>query len=388
MRYKNLYFLCLVLVSICACQKDNSIVEQASYSDSDYRIISEKLNLPITIDDYKFDFSSFGDRLSNQKATLGRVLFYDKNLSLDGAVSCASCHKQELAFADDVAFSEGVSNNHTERNSIALGSLKSFDSEYRVQEESPGLFWDERVQTVKAQMEQTFENENEMGMDITQLKSIVEQEPHYQVLFRKALSTHDIDADKILHAIEVFVRSIKSSNSKFDKAVVTNSSFVGATFEEDWRGLNEQENRGKLLFHNHCQSCHRLVDEPFDMSRLPRKSVANNGLDLRYKDTGVANISNDENDRGKFKIPGLRNIELTAPYMHDGRFNSLEEVINFYNEDIQAHPNLNKALKDENGNPKQLHLNNSEKKDLEAFLKTLTDHTLAKATRWSDPFKE
>lgn len=387
MSLRDQVVLFIVIVSICSCQKDNAFVEQASYSDSEYEIISEKLNLPLTVDDYKFNTFSIGDKPSNQKATLGRVLFYDKNLSLDGTISCASCHKQELAFADDVSFSEGVLGNHTDRNSLALGSLKSFDQEYN-SPNSPGLFWDERVSTVKEQMEQTFANENEMGMDLNDLKQIVEQEAHYDVLFRRAFSSNAIDNDKVLEALESFVRSIKSKNSKFDLASESNNNFVGLPFEKDWRGLTEEENRGKLLFSEHCQSCHLRDALQFQDFGSPRFSIANNGLDLRYKDEGVGTFTNESSDVGKFKIPGLRNIALTAPYMHDGRFNTLEEVINFYNEGIKAHPNLNFVLRKENGNPKRLNLDADDKKDLEAFLHTLTDHTIAKTERWSNPFKD
>lgn len=293
-------------------------------------------------------------------------------------------------------------NNLTSRNSIALGSLGSFDEEYGGQEGSvPGLFWDERAPSVKAQMEQTFANPDEMGMDLSQLERIVEAKPYYQTLFEIANFdgqpiNDKINTDNILTAIETFVRSLSTKNSKFDKVAINDGElFSEDGFAKNWNGFSESENRGKLLFSRNCGSCHERSLLPVGFSShnnevdfFTLKSVANNGLDMEYSDQGVGSFSTRETDNGKFKIPGLKNIALTGPYMHDGRFETLSDVIDHYNEGLQDHPNLDEDLKAVDGKPKRLNFDEQDKNDLLSFLNTLTDVEMATESKWSDPFKK
>jgi len=388
-------------VFLIACNDYVKVEESSFYEDDEYETISQDLDLPRNLDSYNVFVTGFGTTNDNMLATLGRVLFYDKDLSSDGTISCASCHDQQLAFADNVSLSEGVHGNLTTRNSIALGSLTSFDDEYGGADGSvPGLFWDERAPSVKAQMEQTFANPDEMGMDLSSLKGIVEAKPYYQTMFEIAhfeggSANNKITTNNILTAIETFVRSLSTTGSKFDQVAFDGSAFfTQGGLGGNWSEFTESENRGKHLFDQNCGSCHSRSIIPlgfsdpseFDFGRP--KSTANNGLDMTYTDKGVGSFTQKAKDNGKFKIPALKNIALSAPYMHDGRFESLGDVIDFYNSGIQDHENLDSALKDETGKAKRLNFDQQDKEDILAFLNTLTDHDMATDSKWSDPFKK
>ena len=145
--------------------------------------------------------------------------------------------------------------------------------------------------------------------------------------------------------------------------------------------FTDSENRGKELFVQHCSSCHgdRMVSAPV--------SIANNGLDLTYTDLGIGARTGFNQDKGLFKVPHLRNVAVTGPYMHDGRFETLEEVIDFYSDEVQAHDNLHPALRDDNGQVRRLNLSAADKQAMVDFLGTLTDYELAADVRFSDPFK-
>lgn len=397
-------------VFLIACNQSEDNEPYRLYNDKEYAIISEYLDLPPTPDIYQV---SGNPRLMNQLKTIGRVLFYDKDLSEDGSVSCASCHQQHLAFSDDVSFSTGVHGNLTTRNSIALASIASFEDSYggSFHRDIQPLFWDERANDLKAQMAETFANPNEMGMEIKRLKEIVESKPFYRTMFKKlkifwrvgnsngnttlTASDENITTNNILAALKAFMNSISSKRSKFNKKGFDNQAdFLEGWFDRDWIGFTKSENRGKLLFHDNCGSCHEkgIVSPTYHhkiaSDKLRTISVANNGLNMSYKDKGIGSLTDDVADHGKFRIPALKNIALTAPYMHDGRFQSLEEVIDFYSEGIQDHVNLDESLQDVNGNAKKFHFDDQDKKDLIAFLNTLTDHDITTDNKFSDPFKK
>lgn len=366
--------------------------EPRYYKEEDYAILSEYLDLPPSLDNYGVSSPFFGEENGELLATIGRVLFYDKHLSADGTISCASCHHQELAFSDNVSFSNGVHGNLTTRNSLALGSLASFDEEYGESGEgTPGLFWDERAPDVVSQILMTITDPNEMGADFDQLGKISEEKPYYQTLFKllvpsdKNVNESEDDLAKIFFGLEAFVRSIASKSSKFDKAKERNIDQWGEPEYGDWEGLTSSENEGKELFINHCESCHNKI---FDTHLENRVFVGlkNNGLDKIYQDKGAGSIRDIRHQNGKFKVPGLRNIVLTGPYMHDGRFENLSEVIDHYNEGIQDHENLDEELKDAEGNPIKLDLSNRDKSNLIAFLESLTDQEMLEDKKWSDPF--
>ena len=350
--------------------------------------LTEELNMP----EEAFDYSVTGTNNSNKQyylGTFGRALFYDNNLSTDGLVSCASCHQQKLGFSDDVDFSIGTHGELTKRNSIALGGFTELGGHYGGSA-STGFttvpfFWDERQRNFNDQLQETIENPDEMGIDMDDLQWLIENKRHYKVLREKAFPNTEPFHGQAIQALKQFVSSINSRNSKFDKAAP--ESKFKPNFVKHFENFTSEENQGKSIFIAHCSSCHEKPT--FDVIRQDfsfQSSKANNGLDLIYADKGVATHTHYNKDDGVFKIPGLKNISITAPYMHDGRFETLEEVVDFYNEGIQNHENLDERLKSD-GEIMQMNLSANEKAALISFLKTLTDEEMLVHEKWSDPFK-
>ncbi len=313
--------------------------------------------------------------VTNDGATLGRVLFYDKNLSANGEVACASCHIQALGFSDDATLSVGFAGGQTARHSMTLINARYY--------QRGRFFWDERATTLEDQVLQPFQDPVEMGMTLDKVVSAVESSDFYPELFTNAFGSSEITSEKIAFALAQFVRSIVSYSSRYDEgramADAPGDNFVNFTAEE---------NLGKRLFLRNianggagCFGCH--TTEAF-VSANP--GPMNNGLDLITTDEGAGAVFNNPVFEGRFKTSSLRSIELTAPYMHDGRFATLEEVVEHYNGGIQAHPTLSPALTDQNGDPIRLNLSDAEKAALVAFLKTLTDDSVSNEVKWSDPF--
>ncbi len=372
-----------------SCLKKGVKIESDYYGDDGYKTIQKHLKIPAIPEDYTLRFPEYYQSarvryFDNGVAQLGRVLFYDKNLSSDLTISCASCHKQEIGFSDDVALSIGVQNRETARNSLALGSTLNF-AEYYGNPLSGGIpfFWDNRAFTVSEQSEQTLGNPLEMDMKMHEVVERVKSLEYYQPLF-DAEYDGAINEENILSAISVFVNSIGSFNSKFDKALGDMHEIVGNTDNVQdftFARLSESENKGKTLYVKHCGSCHNST------FGRPRKVMANNGLYESYEDEGVGRLSNIDAEIGKFKIPTLRNIALTGPYMHDGSIATLEDVIEHYSNGIKNHPNLDSELKSNNGQAIKFNFTAQQKKDLVAFLETLNDEELKNMNRFSDPFR-
>lgn len=315
--------------------------------------------------------------ITNEGATLGRVLFYDKSLSANGTIACASCHKQDKGFSDDEVLSIGFEGGFTGRHSMTLINARFY--------QRGRFFWDERASTLEEQVLMPFQGPVEMGMTLDEVVSNVEKQSYYSELFESAFGSKEITADKISKALAQFVRSILSYNSKYDQGrALVNAP--GANFSN----FTAQENMGKNLFFQTipngggaCFGCH--TTEAF-ISANP--GPQNNGLDaISTTDTGAGAVFPNPIFVGRFKTSTLRNIELTAPYMHDGRFATLEEVVEHYNSGIQAHPTLSPALTDGNGNPVRLNFTETEKAALVAFLKTLTDTSVSTNEKWGNPFK-
>jgi cytochrome c peroxidase len=247
------------------------------------------------------------------------------------------------------------------------------------------FFWDERAASLEEQVLQPFQDEVEMGMTLEEVVNAVKAQDFYSDLFIDAFGDDEITSDKISKALAQFVRSIISVNSKYDlgRQMVNNPI-------QDFPNFTASENNGKQLFFRpipqgggSCIGCHST--EAFIN---PDNGPTNNGLDeFSTDDLGVFEAINNPNFEGAFKVPSLKNIELTAPYMHDGRFATLEEVVEHYNSGIQNHQNLGQALRDpQTGLPVQLNLTEQEKTDLVNFLKTLTDDDISTDEKFSDPF--
>ncbi len=305
-------------------------------------------------------------------ATLGRVLFYDKRLSTNQTVACASCHQREHGFSDPRPFSVGFNGGLTGRNSMGLSNARWYQRKK--------FFWDERAATLEDQTLMPIQNSVEMGMTLQALTNRLAAEPFYTNLFTQTFGTPEVTSERISKALAQFVRSIVSTQSKYDMGVTNN--FANFTTEE---------NLGRQIFFGQvgsatCSTCHG--SDNF----VPGANINNNGLENPYVDKGVGALTGLASDEGLFKVPSLRNIELTAPYMHDGRFATLEEVVEFYDSGVVAHPNLSPPLRVPPGNgaasgtPLRLNLTPTQKAALVAFMKTLTDTSVTTDEKFSDPF--
>src|ERR1051326_2831668 len=305
-------------------------------------------------------------------ATLGRVLFYDKRLSINQTISCSSCHQREHGFADPRKFSTGFNGGTTARNAMGLSNARWYQRRH--------FFWDERANTLEDQVLQPIQNSVEMGMTLSALTNRLAAEPFYTNLFALTFGTSEVTSDRISRALAQFVRSIVSTRSKYDAGVP-----IG------FANFTAQENLGRQIFFGQvgtatCAACHGTDNF------VPGPNINNNGLEYPYVDKGLGGITGLAQDEGLFKVPSLRNIELTAPYMHDGRFATLEEVVEFYNSGVVNNPNLSPQLRVPTppgaplGPPRRLNLTVDEKAALVAFLKTLTDTNLAADPTVCDPF--
>lgn len=323
------------------------------------------LNLPAT----PYTYSAWGTPPSNltktissaiindKKATLGRVLFYDRRVSRDNSVSCASCHQPERAFADGVSLSSGHLGGPTIRNSVSLQHARTYSR-------GGGIFWDGRGKTLDTSVLEPISHPVEMGLSLADLTKKIYSEPYYQELFVAAYESSVPSPEKVGECLADFIEAMASFRSKYDTASVT--AFANFTAEET---------AGRSIFSQRCASCHPV-------GTFTTGAFANNGLELQYQDPGLAALSGLPSDEGKFRTPSLRQVALTAPYMHDGRFATLREVIDFYDHGVTKHPNLTKPL-----TGTAMNLKETEKQALEAFLKTLTDTSVQENPAFSDPFR-
>jgi cytochrome c peroxidase len=312
--------------------------------------------------------------ITDNGATLGRVLFYDKNLSINNTIACASCHKQAFAFSDPVVKSNGFNGGLTGRNSMGLADAKYYPN--------GRFFWDQRAATLEDQVLMPIQDLVEMGMTLSALETKLKSLAYYPPLFQKVYGDNNVTSDRISKALAQFVRSIVSFQSKYDAGrgnfppgpLPPNANFANFT---------PQENQGMQIFlgpQGGCVPCHGT--ETFT---APQEK--NNGLDLTTVDRGFGAVANNTNLDATFKVGSLRNIELTAPYMHDGRFATLEQVVEHYSSGVKNHPNLSPQLRLPNGQPRLANLTVQEKAALVAFLKTLTDATITTDVKYSNPFK-
>jgi cytochrome c peroxidase len=348
-----------------------------------------------------FDNTPADNPITDAGATLGRVLFYDKRLSKNGEVACGSCHRTDVAFADDEPLSEGFDGGLTGRHAMTLINVRYY--------QRGAMFWDERAATLEEQVLMPIQDRVEMGLTVDELLGRVAGADYYPALFEAAFGDDEVTEERISFALAQFVRSIVSYRSKWDEGV----GQVQGDIAQPFPNFSEAENRGKAIFFGQheentaglCGTCHLrenpLAVLPAGLPPVPQLNTAlfqspaptNNGL-LDDEDIGFGEVSGRPQDIGLFKTSSLRNVELSPPYMHDGRFDTLEEVVHFYNAEIEAHPNLHPILREPTGGPpgpgpvepRRLNLSDDDEAALVAFLKTLTDTTLATDERWQDPF--
>jgi cytochrome c peroxidase len=313
----------------------------------------------------RFDNTPADNPVTDAGATLGRVLFYDTRLSANNTVSCGSCHVQKNAFVDPNRFSKGFEGKPTDRHAMSLVNLRHYTR--------GRFFWDERGRTLEEAVLVPVQSKAEMGQDLTRLTEVLAEDQHYPGLFKEAFGDGKVTQERIAKALAQFLRSMVSCQSKYDEGRAQ-----VASVRDDFPNYTVQENRGKALFVRNCAICH-LPGQDAHFSMI---APANNGLDEDYKnaDSGVGDITVSGRDIGRFKSPSLRNVEVTAPYMHDGRFDTLEKVIDHYSKEVKPHPNLDPRVR-------RLNFTDSEKAALVAFLKTLTDQKFLTDPKFSDPFQ-
>jgi len=314
--------------------------------------------------------------LTVEGIALGRHLFWDSILSKDNKMNCAGCHAPNAAFTDVKTTSIGVDGIAGKRNSMPLFNLTW----------SPKFLWDGSAETLEEQILNPVRDPIEMHLNWKDATEKLRAAPHYQQMFARAFGVNTaIDSMSTVKAIAQFLRAMISASSKYDKAVsgketgvkLTNTELNGLTI---FSTLNDSE-------FGHCSRCHgnMLFSDIYDYFR-------NNGLDSwqnkeELADWGLGVHTGLDSDLGKFKAVSLRNVELTAPYMHDGRFATLEEVVDFYLLDVQQSPTLDHIMKTgflNNGKP--LSIPENGKADLIAFLKTLTDWDFVTDTSFHSPF--
>lgn len=296
--------------------------------------------------------------ITDHGATLGRVLFYDRRLSANNTTACAACHLQEYAFSDPEQFSTGFAGIKTPRNAMGLANGRFFQADH--------FFWDARVSTLEELILLPIQSPIEMGNTIEQAVAKVAAAPFYPPLFAKAFGTPEVTPERIAKAMAQFIRAMVSYQSRYDEGIRT-----------DFRNFTPQEYFGLQLFENQAFRCVRCHMTDTQILNFPR----NNGLDVVYADKGVGSITGDGFDHGRFKPPSLRNVALTGPYMHDGRFATLRDVLKHYSSGIQSHKNLDPFLPE-----KGVNLTASQRDAIEAFLHTLTDQEFINDPKFSDPF--
>jgi cytochrome c peroxidase len=304
---------------------------------------------------------------------LGRVLFYDNKLSINNKVSCASCHIQANGFADTTSTSLGFEGVKTVRNSMSIINAVNVKS----------YFWDERSISLEEMVLQPVRHQVEMGMEKSDMLVLKLSEiDYYKPLFEKAFGSSKINKESIAKALAQFLRSMASYNTLAD-SVNIESNYLNNNVPS---GLTDKEFEGAKLFFGKagCDNCHRGQN----FNGKEESNTANIGLELHYTDKGIGFL--DAGKEGVFKIPSLRNIQLTAPYMHDGRFSKLLDVVNHYSDSVVKHINLDPRLTETNsiGGPvRKLKLTTIEKENLVEFLNILTDKSVVTAEKFSNPFR-
>ena len=294
----------------------------------------------------------FGNTQSVEGIALGKKLFFDPILSANNTQSCANCHAPANAFTDSSRFSDGIDGVFGNRNSMPLFNLAwNYDEKF---------FWDGSVFSLEHQAFIPVSDPIELNSSWKQLEAELQQHPEYPSLFKQAFGTSTIDSTLVTKAIAQFERTLISSNSKFDKYLLGETELT----PEELNGFNVfmDENKGD------CFHCHGSDKNPLWTDNI----FHNNGLDNTFTDLGLGNVTGDPADNGKFKSPSLRNLAFTAPYMHDGRFATLEDVINHYSEGLKNSATIDPLMKKvaQGG----VGLTDKDKADLKAFLLSLSDY--------------
>lgn len=336
----------LAFIGLAACSPDD-----ASYTDVPLAI-SKPSNFP----DFAYNFEA--NTPTQAGFELGKKIFYDGRLSSDGTISCGFCHIQQHAFTHHGhSLSHGVNNEVGFRNTPAIQNLAFQDM----------FMYDGSTDNLDLQPIIPITSEVEMHGNLTSIVTMMQSDAKYRKLFKRAFPDAEIDTEHMLKALGQFMVMLQSSNSRFDK---WRRNEAGANFSDD-------ETDGFQIFEQKCASCH-ATDLQTD------HSFRNNGLAVNQQlnDTGRERVTHLPSDKYKFKVPSLRNVEKTAPYMHDGRFYTLEAVLEHYASGVQASETLDPILQ-QNGSP-GITLTDEQKSKIIAFLKTLTDEEFLSNPKFSE----
>lgn len=357
---KILRFIASLLVFVaCTDEASKPIVNPASVYTLDRPFLFPEMLIPED------------NPLTVEGVELGRKLFYEKRLSGNNTLSCSGCHNQENSFSDPRKFSVGIDGLEGDRQSMALiniGYARFF-------------FWDGRSATLEEQILEPVPNPIEMHQEWKDAVFKLQLDDDYPSEFEVAFGCNQVDSVLVAKAIAQFLRTLISSNSKFDQyrrgeVQLTNEEFMGLNlFLTEGGDPNEVQGgqNGADCFH-----CHGIGGLQFSDYRLH-----NNGLDSIFSDLGAGGVTGKPKDMGRFKTPTLRNLSFTAPYMHDGRFQTLEEVIDHYNTGGHASSTIDPFMKYTSGG---LKLSDEKKQSLIAFLKTLDDPSFLTDSTFFDPF--
>jgi len=314
---------------------------------------------------------------------LGRKLFYETRLSRDATISCSSCHQQSKAFTDGKTVAIGIDDQKGDRSTMSLVNLLW---------STQNMFWDGRAGSIEEQVLQPIANPKEMDLPVDQAVARLNDIRSYRDEFKIAFGARKIRKEHVAKALAQFIRSLVSQDSRYDK-------FLNGELQ-----LSDSELSGMQSFFTHpdpsvalrgsnCGDCHRnfLTDGFKDAY----EGFANNGIDDEDNlENGLFGITGNPLDKGKFKVPTLRNIALTAPYMHDGRFETLEEILDHYNEHIRESTTLDLLISSASNEPRKyddpigLKLTEAEKKNIIAFMHTLTDSTFIANEKHANPFTD
>ncbi len=357
MKYILISALFLVFAVIIACKKDNVVYEPTPY---ELQIPSHFPDMPIPAD----------NPMTVEGVELGRKLFYEKKLSGDNSMSCGACHAPEAAFADSNQFSEGIDGQLGNRNAMALINL-GWDSFF---------FWDGRAKTLEEQVLEPVENPIEMHEDWSNAINEIKQDVEYRNMFYRAFGDEPIDKYTAAKAMAQFLRTMISGNSNFD-IIYKRQNGLPTTPEEDaiYQTLGDAIGGYDLFQSLNGADCFHCHNGPL----MRVEKFSNNGLDATFTDLGRAEVTGDMNDAGKFKVPTLRNIALTGPYMHDGRFQTLDEVLDHYSHNIQMSPTIDPLI--EFASQGGVQLDQFEKNLVKAFLESMTDETFINNPDFQEP---
>lgn len=366
MRFHVVIYFIIVVYLFAGCQKDEPISLINNPEIKDTTNVNGFKPTPYLIQ-VPFGLPAFPTQVLNpltlEGVELGRKLFYDKLLSRTQTQSCGSCHDPMFAFTDHgKQFSTGVGGQVGFRNSMPIFNLAYVELYAKTNHR---FFWDGATPTLEDQALAPITNPIEMDETLPNVLNKLQTHPQYPSLFKKAFGRDSITTKMLMQAIAQFERSILTGNTRFNMLMVLGVENIGNL-------LTPAEKRGYEVFRleekGDCFHCHNLGT----LTLTTDNSFRHNGHSSA--DKGLGGITNNPDDNGKFRVPSLYNLIYTAPYMHDGRFKTLEEVVEFYNSGVVRMPPTDPVLVK---HPNGLELTDQEKSDLVAFLKTMTDTTLA-----------